>query len=305
MVKGRFLVGLGLSLIIGWQVRADSLGVFTYQDGSFTTIANSSSYTPLGIDAAGDLLLATDGNIGSPVLLSGGNFITVSVPGSALTEGLAISQNGTILGAYVTSTRAYFVDLNGSITPIGLSGLTRTTGNALINDQGQILSSNSACCNQPDFIYNYHTGSVTPVNFPGATDTSLIAINNNGQVLGSAATSSGFVYFIDTAGTFSALNLPAGCSPDGINDSQEIVGNCFTEGLFRGFLDKSGVFTYITYNGNSNLNDTFISDINDSGEIVGTFQNVSESSTLSLVAAGFLFLAVILQWKRFHWLRLA
>lgn len=292
-MRGRLLGVLCLGLIIASQVRADNAGVFTYQNGSFTTISNSAFDTPLGIDNAGDLLLATDGNIGGPVLFSGGNLTPISLSG-ATTEAFSMSQNGTIFGSYITDTRHYFTDLNGSITTFDLPGLPRTTGNALNNDEGQIIASNFNCCNQPDFIYNVNTASASAVSFPGATDTSLIAINNKGQALGVASGgSSGLIYFVYSAGIFSALTLPTGCSPDGINSSDAIVGNCFSGNVLRGFIDKSGTLTYISYNGNSNVNSTLISDINDSGEIVGTFQNVPETSTLSHLGIGLLLVAVI------------
>jgi len=230
------LVILCLSFISVSGAKADTTGVFTYQNGSFATIPNSTLDTPLGIDSAGELLLATNGNIGDPVLFSAGTFTSISVPG-ATTEAYSMSQNGTIFGSYVTNTRVDFTDFGGSFSIIDLPGLPRTTGNALINDQGQIILSNASCCNLPDFIYDIKAASMTPLSFPRATTTSLIAINNNGQVLGVASGGAvGVVYFIYSGGTFSPLSLPAGCSPDGINDSGEIVGNCFNGGSFRGFL---------------------------------------------------------------------
>jgi uncharacterized membrane protein len=299
-MRVRSLIVLWIGLICASQAKADSTGVFTYQAGSFTTIPGSALDTPLGIDSAGDLLLATVGNIGGPVLLSGGTLTIISVP-AATTEAYSLSQNGTVFGSFITGTRTFFTDLSGSFSDFAPPGSPRTTGNALINDKGQIILSNFSCCNLPDFIYDVHTASVTPVNYPGATVTSLIAINNNGQVLGEASGgASGLVYFIYDAGTFTTLSLPAGCTPDGINDSDAIVGNCLKDGIFKGFLDQSGVITYIVYDGNSNVNDTLISDINNSGEIVGTFSNVPEASTVSQLSIGLLFLAVLtLRTKRF------
>src|SRR6476620_5307015 len=182
----RLLLGiLCRGFISASRVKAD--GVFTYQNGSFATIPDSKFDTPLGIDSAGELLLATDGsNIGEPVLFSAGTFTSISVPG-ATTFAYSMSQNGTIFGSYVTNTRIYFTDLNGSFSNFDLPGSPRTTVNALINDKGQIILSNSSCCNLPDFIYDIKTASITPISFPGATATSLIAINNNGQVLGVAS----------------------------------------------------------------------------------------------------------------------
>lgn len=285
-----FFVVLCLGFMCASRVKADTTGVFTYQNGSFATIPNSAFDTPLGIDSQGALLLATDGNIGNPVLFSADIFTSISVPG-ATTEAYSMSQNGTILGSYVTGTRIYFTDLNGSFSNIDLPGFPRTTGNALINDKGQIIVSNFSCCNLPDFIFDIQTAGITPISFPGAI-TSLIAINNNGQVLGLASGGAvGVAYFIYSAGAFTPLALPAGCTPVGINDSDEIVGNCLKDGVFQGFLYKSGFLKYIVYDGNSNFNNTLISDISDSGEIVGTFTDVPESSTLSQLGIGFLFVA--------------
>ena len=297
-----FLI-LGLTVVIP-QVKADNVGIFTYQSGTFTTINNTELDTPIGIDGAGDLLLATDGNIGGPVLLSGGTFMPISVPGApvgAFIAGYALSQDGTIFGSYTWNTRNFFTDLDGTFTIISLPGSPRTTGNALINDEGQIIASSFYCCNQPDFVYDISTGVATPISFPGATDTSLIAINNNGQLLGvGSGGSAGTVYFVDTAGTFVPLTLPAGCAPDGINDSDEIVGNCFNGGVLQGFLDNSGTFTSIDYNGNSNVNDTLISDINDSGEIVGTYSDVPEPDTWALLLCGILALNLLTGVKHFR-----
>jgi len=284
------VVALCLGFITASRVKADTTGVFTYQNGSFTTIPNSTFDTPLGIDSSGGLLLAIDGNIGNPVLFNAGTFTSISVPG-ATTEAYAMSQNGTIFGSYIAGfSRFFFTDLNGSFSNFDLPGLPRTTGNALINDKGRVLATNFS--GNLDFIYDIQTAGIMPISFPGATATSLIAINNNGQVLGVAfGGAAGVVYFIYSGGSFTPLAFPAGCTPDSINDSDEIVGNCFKDGIFQGFLDKSGILTYIVYDGNSNLNDTLVSDINDSGEIVGTFSNVPESSTLSQLGIGLLFVA--------------
>jgi len=292
-MNGRLLMVLYLSLICVSQVNADTTGVFTFQNGSFATIPNSTFDTPLGIDNAGELLLATNGNIFDPVLFSAGNFTSISVPG-ATTAAYSMSQNGTILGSYTANTLTYFTYLNGSINNIDLAGFPRTTGNALINDKGLVILSSFSCCNQPDFIYDINTAGVTPISFPGATATSLIAINNNGQVLGVASGgAAGDLYFIYSAGAFTPLAFPAGCTPVSISDNDEVIGNCFKGGVFEGFLYKSGIFTYLVYNGNANSNNTLVSDINDSGEIVGTFSDVPESSTLSHLVMGLLFFAAM------------
>src|SRR5260370_13603412 len=136
------LVVLCLGFITASWVKADTTGVFTYQNGSFATIPNSPNSTfgdsPLGIDGEGELLFLVEGNIAKPVLFSGGTFTSISVPGATFeTLAYSMSQNGTIFGS-ISGTRIYFTDLNGSFSYFDLPGLPRTTGNALINDKCQI-----------------------------------------------------------------------------------------------------------------------------------------------------------------------
>jgi hypothetical protein len=77
-----------------------------------------------------------------------------------------------------------------------------------------------------------------------------------------------------------------------MNSSDQIIGNCFHNGgaagfQFDGFLLSGGVFTPIDFT-NSDVNNTLLSRINDSGEIVGSYSDVPEPGTLTLLATGFL-----------------
>lgn len=151
-----------------------------------------------------------------------------------------------------------------------------------INDNGQIIG--TSFFGSPDFVYDLSSDTVTPINYPGATHTSLISINDNGDILGGYNSSGPTNYFIYDAGLFTPLSFPAGCTADGINDTGQIIGNCFNSGVSEGVVDNAGTITYINYNGNSDQNDTLITGINDSGEIVGMYYDVPEPSALLQLA---------------------
>jgi hypothetical protein len=55
-----------------------------------------------------------------------------------------------------------------------------------------------------------------------------------------------------------------------------------------GFIDTSGSIAYTSYKipNNGDLTDTFFLGINNAGEVVGTYANVAESSSLVSLLAG-------------------
>ncbi len=114
----------------------------------------------------------------------------------------------------------------------------------------------------------------TVLQYPGATSTFPLGINNSGQVVGYdqiGATYHGFLY---NNGAWSNLDDPAaanGTFAEDINDSGMIVGYYVdANGAPHGFEFNMGAasWTTIDYPGASQ---TFLNGINDTGQIVGTY----------------------------------
>src|SRR5262245_52890215 len=112
--------------------------------------------------------------------------------------------------------------------------------------------------------------------FTTLNKTTARGINDAGQIVGNP----GFLY---SGGTYSDVAVPASgynypTNAFGINNSGQIVGSYNTSLPFwtYGFLLSGGTYTQLSYPGNSGggqygNNTTIASDINDSGQIVGTF----------------------------------
>jgi hypothetical protein len=280
-----------LLLAVASALKADGLtGFFTYQNGTFTTIADIPSGVIPGAsdiknDNAGDILF-TDFN--ASFLLSGDTLTPIMGPGIT-TGAIDISGNGTILGRSISNASIYFTDLAGT-----LNSLPNAPGFlAGLNDKGQIIG--TSFDGQSNFVYDIKTGTVTNIIGPGGLSSHLIDINNNGAILGRVnGQGSPAASFIYSNGTFQMLAIPNNCAPTDMNDSGQVVGLCVgsvagtSAAQSRGFLynSVSGAFNYIDFNGNSNVNSTVPTSINDSGEIIGSFTDVPEPGALLQLTTG-------------------
>jgi uncharacterized membrane protein len=115
-------------------------------------------------------------------------------------------------------------------------------------------------------IYTVNT-IFTTIDYPSATNGTVAAgINDSGQIVGSSS-GGGFLLNGDS---FTALMVGSSpTTPIGINNPGQVVGTYRTHGspatiLDFGFLYSNG--TYTTFSNSSVLND-----INDLGQIVGTW----------------------------------
>jgi len=114
----------------------------------------------------------------------------------------------------------------------------------------------------------------TQIDFPGATNTVTVGINDPGQIVGffidsGAATHS---YLLDN-GAFTQIDVPGATETNalGINDCGQIVGSFGPVGAEHGFLLDKGVFTQIDFPGSTR---TLAFGINKRGQIVGSFADV-------------------------------
>lgn len=274
MAKG-FILIVAMLFLPALAMADTTQGSFTYQNGVLTTLNVPSEDPPVGIDNFGDVVF------GQAVLYNnqpGGQYLQLG--SAAIVK--AVSEDGTRLssgaGQYFTHTRF------GTGVPVNAPGFLNG-----LNDNGQFVG--TSFDGQTNFIYDSKTGAITNV----ANSAYLVTINDQGTVLGWSAgpVRNSFLY---NAGVFTTLALPTGCVATGMNDNGTVVGDCLNG---SGFVDQSGTISYLDYTApnNGDKYDTFLSGINDSGEIVGSFTNVPEPGSLLLLGAGITALALAISLK--------
>jgi hypothetical protein len=140
-----------------------------------------------------------------------------------------------------------------------LSGVTSDSGTIPTQQEIQALL-------VPTIFYTY------TILFPDDEQASYIlsAINNKGEMVGFRETSSETVEAFLYNGTYTVLPPPEGCSgwiPRKINDNGQIIGECPSWGPSH--LYNNGTYTALIPKSNVT---TRTSDLNDNGEVVGTFE---------------------------------
>ena len=167
-----------------------------------------------------------------------GEFTTVDVHGAALTQPLAINDQGVIVGAYIEAVP--------SSDPYAYYETGRLRG------------------------FMMRRGKVTPIDFPGGVGTKVSAINNRGQMVGYYDTEDARRGFTLRNGRFTKIDPPGSLTtlPSGIDNRGRIVGGYLDPNGVngRGFLWNNGRYTTIVAPGERT--DTIAFDINDRGDIV-------------------------------------
>jgi len=141
-----------------------------------------------------------------------------------------------------------------------------------INDAGAIIG----VWVDPGFKghgFIYQDGTFTPLEYPGARDTTPFAINSRGDVVGNwdtdqSHTGHGFLLTNGKMTSFDAPGaLPNSTAANGINDDGEIVGAYVGgDGYFHGFIRQGTSFTTLDCPG---ALDTIAWAINTAGDIAG------------------------------------
>jgi probable HAF family extracellular repeat protein len=162
-----------------------------------------------------------------------------------------------------------------SIKLLAIAGATQMTAND-INDHGRIVGQfTDSHGNAHGFLYEEE--SFCQIDYPSASGTSLLGINNLGQIVGmfnGPAATSGFFY---DRGTFGPpLMYPSGGNftiANALNDRGEIVG-VYQDATPGGhsFLLKAGNYSPIIFPGSS---ESSAEAINNSGQIVGDFPDAT------------------------------
>lgn len=124
-----------------------------------------------------------------------------------------------------------------------------------------------------DHSFIYSGAVFSFINYPGASQTYVEAINNHGQLAGYYFDSSGRHGFVGDGGVFISIDYPVGIGTVllDINDNGQFVG-AYSDAAspfgYHSFLYSGGIFSSLEYPGASL---TFASAINDIGQIVGYY----------------------------------
>jgi hypothetical protein len=125
-------------------------------------------------------------------------------------------------------------------------------------------------------------GVFTPIIFPGAVFTRAAGINRHGDIVGDHATGvnngngQDFGYLLH-GGVFTSIRFPNSDSTvaAGINANGDIVGWYLDKVGMHGFLLSGGVYTSIDFPGSAAFTQAW--KINDSGEIVGRYEDANDN----------------------------
>ena len=140
-----------------------------------------------------------------------------------------------------------------------------------INDHGQIVGQITDP-NGGAHGFMYNNGVLCQIDYPGASGTNIIGINNLGQMVGMFTTLTATLGLFYDRGTFGQLAFPGAGNltiANAINDRAEIVG-VFQDSsnVGHGFLYKANQYQQLQVPGTKQ---TIVEAINASGQIVGAY----------------------------------
>jgi len=215
------------------------------------------------------------------------HYTSLDFPGGDITTARGINNRGDIVGTYRIPTappRHALLIHHGQYLPLAPSTLLGTYYSEAFksNDRGDVVG---VYIGDDDLTHGFllRGGSVTTLDFPGATDTYAYGINSSGTVVGYwdilDALGNVLVYhgFLWKNGAFSEVNFPGSGDSAvlGINAAGDYVGvwdSGVTSPTGHGFLNSNGQFTSFDFPG---ATVTQADDINEPGRIVGTYIDAS------------------------------
>jgi probable HAF family extracellular repeat protein len=202
------------------------------------------------------------------------SFVKIAVSGftgpNSYTVANGINDNGKVVG--MAGTAGSIGESFVFTTKTGkFSDISTTESYVRINNSDEIVGYTGYDGSTVGFLMT-KPGSFESLLPSGSNTSSANAINNSAQVLG---ISQGYAlpqYFLFSDGTYTTLSLPSGY-PSGINKNQQIVGSTNpTLSRMLGYVFASGAVTTFSYPA---AFQTFATDINDLGDIVGYFVDSS------------------------------
>lgn len=241
---------------------------------------------PLGLNNRGEIVGAYDDARGFHGFLRqrSGRFSGIDYPGAKGTQAVRINDRKQIVGVYSETApdvagdvRGFLLE-RGEFTPIDAPDAASTLP-VDIESSGRVAGRYVDSAGGMHGFLQGPRGAFTDVDVPGAVATALTAINDRGQTAGYYVEPSGAVcgFRRDPDGTVTTLDPPAGAAkggislgplPQGMNNRGDLVG-AYRDSQFQiqGFRFGNGRLTPIRIPGA--LSETFATDIDDSGRVVG------------------------------------
>jgi hypothetical protein len=279
-----------------------------------TLVAPGSTYNQaFGINDSNTVVGVTDAG---GFVYSGGSFTILTGPAGSLgSSATGISNGGTVVGSYYTTT---LTDPDGNVTPGPQSGFvyqggTYTSLNApgaydtflrAISTDGRYISGYADLADGSNFwgfVYDRNSSSFKTI-VSGPSLNIAHGVNSHGVVVGSTG-SFGFVYDSATDSRTDSKIGSASSRYRGINDAGQIAGFYISGGITHSFIGSPSVYQVFDVPGAFG---TSLEGINNAGAIAGIvndeFGNASaflatpvpEPSIAALLLAGLAGLA----WRR-------
>lgn len=242
--------------------------------------------TPLAINSQGEIAgeFSQDPTHRSVFVLRGPLLTMVSVPGTRDLSILGgLNERGEVVGFFQTDAgpiRTFLYNgLFATVLPAP-AGVTDMAGKAISNS-GQITGSFDDSKGLHGFLQT--RGQFSRFDVPGAVETSPVAINSPGDVIGTYAVPSAAAVptqhgFLMVRGRFTRLDFPGGLNttPTALNDAETVVGTYENPALrapfnTNAFVYQRGTFTRLALPGAVQS----VGAISASGTIVGTYFDAS------------------------------
>jgi probable HAF family extracellular repeat protein len=247
-----------------------------------------------GVNASGHIVGSSYGKGGiQGFLYRGGTYTTLDVVGIE-TVAHGINASDHIVGSYREkdpSKRRGFFYVNGLYATIDHPSAYYETAVLGINAAGHIVGDYYPASTKmavsagsrglaPIHGFLYINGLYATIDYPSAPETTAMAINDDGQIVGIyAADERGVHGFLLSGGTYAAIDYPLATNTyaTGINNDGLIVGTYADSTHYNhGFLynPNGGTYTTIDY---PLAEYTNAWGINDHGQIVGSYNKASRS----------------------------
>jgi probable HAF family extracellular repeat protein len=281
----------------------NGLGSFIYSNGTYTTL--DPGYGAIAINNAGQVTesyYVAASNSEEGFIYSSGTYTTLdplgSTPGTHNVQPLAINNAGQVIGYFSvggSNSQEGFIYSNGTYTTLDLPGTA--SGNFVqpvaINSSGQVAGyyTNSADI----FVgFVYSNGTYTTIDPQGSIGAQVVAINDLSQVVGNfynggVGAYEGFVY---SNGIITTIDPPGSTISNdsthqqtvitAINASGQVAGYYFNGVTYEGFVYSNG--TYINIDPAGPTVATYISGINDSSQVVGSY-TINNGDQVAFVAS--------------------